>query len=144
MQPHEAQQQGFRWLPTLLIGLVVLGGFIAVAQHFGFWLDTQDAKHQIAVQQLQQDSPQYHQGWEDKLSADYRSTLNDQSAEGQVPASDLPDVKAAVLGDAQSVCYDYAKANLKGVTQDTPADITAWYRANCSGTAVSLTSPLRK
>lgn len=144
MEPHEAQREGFRWLPTVIITLVLLGVFFAVAQHFGFWLDTQSAKHQIAVQQLQQDSPQYHQGWETKLSNDYASTLDDQSTEGQVPASDLPTVKAAVLGDAQSVCYDYAKANPKGSTQDTPADITAWYQANCSGTAVSLTSPLRK
>lgn len=144
MGPHEAQREGFRWLPTLIIALALLGVIIYAGSRFGWWLDTQDAKHQIAVQQLQQQGPQYHNGWEDKLGNDYQSMLNDQSTEGQVPASDLPTVKAAVLGDAQSVCYDYTRADVKGATQDTPADITAWYGANCSGPAVSPSSGLRK
>ncbi len=146
MTPSGAQREGFRWLPTAVLCLIVLGVFIGVAQHFGFILDTQNVKHQgkILQQQYQnnQNSQQYQAGWYDKLSSDYRSTLDDQATEAQVPASDLPSVKAAVLGDAGTVCYDYTKVNQS--EQQVPADIVSWYNANCSGTSVSLSSGLRK
>lgn len=142
--PGNAMRQGFPWIPVVAVVMVILGIIAWVTQGFGFWLDTNSAKHDIKIQQLQQQGPQYHDGWETKLSNDYKSMLDDQATEGQVPASDLPTVKTAVLGDAQSVCYDYTKANVPGATQDTPPDITSWYQANCSGSAVSLTSGLRK
>lgn len=148
-RPSDAYRKGFPWVPVTLvfgvIAILVLGCLAWFTQILGFTLDTRNVKHQIANQQLLQQSPQYHDGWETKLSDDYTSTLNDQSTEGQVPASDLPSVKAAVLGDAVTVCYDYTKANYPGSTYtDTPPDITAWYQANCTGPAVSLSSPLRK
>lgn len=137
--PWEAQRQGFRWLPTAVIAMVVLAGIILAWVHFGWFVQKENTVRQ---QQIQQNSPAYQSGWYDKLGNDYSSMLNDKSSETQVPASDLPQVKAAVLGDAQSVCYDYTKVNPAEVV--ISADITAWYKANCSGPAVSLSSGLRK
>ena len=148
-RPSDAYREGFPWVPVLLvfgvIAVIVIGCLAWFTQSLGFTLDTRNVKHQIAVQQLQQGSAQYHDGWETKLSDDYASTLNDQATEGQVPASDLPNVKAAVLGDAGTVCYDYTKAQPPGSSwNDTPSNITTWYTGNCDGSAVSLSSPLRK
>ena len=148
-KPPDAYREGFPWVPVVLVtGVIAIGIFFLwawLSQSLFFSLDTANVKHQIANQQLLQQSAQYHDGWEAKLSSDYTSTLNDESTEGQVPASDLPSVRAAVLGDAGTVCYDYTKAVYPGSSwTEHPPDITTWYNANCTGPAVSQSSPLRK
>ncbi len=146
--PTPASSMGsfWRWAGAVIFFACVAVGVVAVLINLGHKADVNNLQHQGVMASVsasvQANSLQYNQGRLDALTAAWQQMGSDTEAETQVPASDLPQVKAAVLGDGNTVCYDYAQVNQHILP--VPPDIITWAKANCDGSAVAQTSKLRK
>ena len=146
--PTPASSMGsfWRWAGAVIFFACVAVAVVAVLINLGHKADVNNLQHQGVMASVsasvQSNSLQYNRGQNDALSAAWQTMHQDAETEGQVPASAVPQVKAAVLGDGQLVCYYYTLVNQHIVT--VAPDITTWVHGNCDGTSVSETSSLRK
>src|SRR6185437_5888515 len=51
--PSEAQREGFRWLPVIILGMIIAGAGIWALVQFGFAVDTANVHHQGKVGVIQ-------------------------------------------------------------------------------------------
>lgn len=144
--PGEVHATAGRWILTVILGFAALVAVITVIINLGHKADVNNLQHQGVMASVSasvnQNSQQYNQGRLDALTAAWQQMNSDMSAEAQVPDSAKPQVKAAVLGDGNTVCYDYTQVNQH--IMPVAGDITSWAKTNCSGPAVSQSSQLRK
>jgi hypothetical protein len=125
----------WKWLSVGVLGLALLGGIIYAGSQFGWWLQGQAIQHQsnnIRGNYATQES------YVSQLSG-YISTVEDIAfQEPQASGVQLAGLKAQALGVGNQACQVAAQISIP-----LGAD-SGWVRANCSGGAVSLSSPLRK
>jgi hypothetical protein len=125
----------WKWLSVGILALALLGGIIYAGSRFGWWLQGQAIQHQsnnIRNNYATQES------YVSQLSG-YISTIDGIAVqEPQAAGTQLAGLKAQALGTGNQACQVAAQISIP-----LGAD-SGWVRANCSGGAVSLSSPLRK
>lgn len=125
----------WKWLSTGVLALALIGGIIYAGSQFGWWLQGQGIKHQssnIRNNYATQES------YISQLSG-YISSVEDIAfQEPQASGIQLAGLKSQALGIGNQACQVAAQISIP-----LGAD-SGWVRANCSGGAVSLSSPLRK
>ena len=123
------------WLSVGLLALALTGGLIYAGSQFGWWLQSQGIRHQsdnIRGNYATQEA------YVSQLSG-YIATIDGIAVqEPQASGIQLADLKTQALGTGNQACQVAAQISIP-----LGAD-TGWVRANCSGGAVSLSSPLRK
>ena len=116
--------------------LVIIGVLVSVAgalivlstQHLWFFADTQNAKHQVTIQQVSASAYANNPG---SQQADIDSMEN---AIGSIDPSNNPAINAA---DARTACKFYARL---APSVEPPGDVS-WTNQNCTGSQLSATSP---
>jgi hypothetical protein len=130
-RPHDAMREGFRWAPVAWIGaLLFVAGIFSLIFIFQPWaqkIDTSNAKHQVAIQQISasayQNGPGTQQAWISSGEAAFQAA---QDAGAGTPNA---------AGDAREACKDFAQVN------QIPAGDKPLVAQNCDGPLVSASSP---
>lgn len=156
MTPGQVHKQGWRWFPTALIVIALLGGLIALAQHFGFWLDRQNVKHQGQVGAIQASQSynitQHSKAYQDAQIQIMNTRLDNidgagglASARASVPtgSGEQDTLRAQELFELRWFCQ--AAQNIvpgnAAYTSGSPS-LQQITQANCLGGAVAANPPL--
>lgn len=131
-QPHDAMRDGFRWFPVVvIIGILASLAIVLIVlstQKLWFFADTQNAKHQVTIQQISASAYANNPGTQ---QSDIDAMEN---AIGSIDASNNPASNAA---DARTACKFYARL---APSVEPPGDVS-WTNQNCTGSQLSATSP---
>ena len=127
-QPHDAMRDGFRWFPVVVI-IGILASLAVVltvlsTQRLWFFADTQNAKHQVTIQQISASAYANNPGTQ---QADIDQMEN---AITSIDPSSLPATNAA---DARTACKFFARINPSVLP---PGDKT-WTDQNCLGSQLA-------
>jgi hypothetical protein len=137
--PGAVQRGFFRWLPTsVVIAAVVIaaaGGLAWEGHQLGWWLASQNAKHQT---QIVQNGLGYQTGKTDDLNAQIANVLDITTSMIGTSGSEYEALHAQRLGDARLACADASQIN------SIPSDQQGWVNANCSDGTLNPASPLLK
>jgi hypothetical protein len=129
--PHQAMREGFRWAPVIWIGsLVTVLGIVAIiliVQPFAQKIDTSNAKHQVAITNIQASGYQNGYGAQQGLIQAGENAFQNASDAGQGTPQGAADIRTA--------CQDFAKVN------DIPAGDKTLVEQNCDGPLISPSSP---
>lgn len=131
LQPHDVMRESGRWFPVVVvIGILASVAIVLVVlstQKLWFFADTQNAKHQVTIQQISasayQDNPGSQASW---IS---------QGEQAFQQASDAGAGTANAAGDARQACEAFAKVNI------IPAGDKSLVTQNCNGPVLSPNSP---
>lgn len=131
-KPHDVMREGFKWLPVVVIlgiaaslGLAVI---VLASQKLWFFADTQNAKHQVTIQQISASAYANNPGTQ---QADIDSMEN---AIGSISTANLPATNAA---DARDACTFFARINPAVL----PPGDKPWTDQNCLGSQLAPGSP---
>ena len=130
--PHGVMRDGFRWLPVVVIlgiaaslGLAVI---VLATQRIWFFADTQNAKHQVTIQQISASAYANNPGTQ-------QSDIDQmENAISSIDPANLPATNAA---DARTACKFFARINPAVLP---PGDKT-WTSQNCEGSQLAPGSP---
>ena len=129
--PHSVMREGFRWFPVVVvIGILASLAIVLTVlatQKLWFFADTQNAKHQVTIQQISASAYQDNPGSQASWISQGETAFQD--------ASDAGTGTANAAGDARLACEDFAKVNII-----PPGDKTL-VAQNCDGPVLSATSP---
>ena len=125
-------RSGLRVYAAVVIGGVLVSVAVALivlsTQHLWFFADTQNAKHQVTIQQVSASAYANNPG---SQQADIDAMEN---AIGSIDASNNPASNAA---DARTACKFFARI----IPSVLPPGDKPWTDQNCTGSQLSATSP---
>lgn len=130
--PGEAYRKGFPWVPVILIGGFVIVGIIflliTIFQPWAQKIDTSNAKHQVAIQQISASAYANNPGAQ---QADIDAMEN---AMGSISSGNSPATNAF---DAGQACKFFARI----LPAALPPGDQSWTSTNCAGSQVKPGSP---
>lgn len=133
--PGSVMSGFWKWAGVVALALALITAIIIGGQKLGFWLDTQNVRHQSNVIRLnyatQRSDLQQMTGY---ISTVTSIQVQEDSASGQ----QLADLKAQALGIGNQACQVAAQLSIPLGAE------TGWVRTNCTNGVVSTASPLRK
>lgn len=97
--PSEVQREGFRWLPTIIIGAIIAGAGLWALIQFGFAVDTANVHHQGKVGVIRA-SQNYQITQHSKAYQDGQIGIVDQRIQDIEGAGGLASQRAALPADS--------------------------------------------
>lgn len=134
--PAHAINSMWRWLPALLVLLLIGGGITYAGHQFGWWLSAQDTTRQAENTQ---------NGYSNQVTLRQQVTagfatltsIGTQLAAAQGDPSLLTALRVQRTATADTVCSDAAQVT----GTPLPASQASWVAANCADGTLTTTSP---
>ena len=127
-KPHDAMRDGFKWFPVMVVGgiLVSLALVLTVlsTQKLWFFADTQNAKHQVTIQQISASAYANNPGTQ---QADI------DQMENAITSIDPSNLAAENAADARVACKFFARINPSVL----PPGDKPWTNQNCLGSQLA-------